>query len=187
VQVPAQRLAPSPAPDPDEVLVERILRGDEDAFRRLYLRHSRYVAGVIVRLTGDDADLDDIVQDTFIRAADRIATLREPAFVRRWLVTIAVRICQGRLTRRHRRGQLRAQWSHGLARSSDPRDAAPADDLYAALDGVPDKLRIPWLLHRVEGEKLEDVARMCDVSLATAKRRIAAAQKKLDGRLGVTP
>jgi RNA polymerase sigma-70 factor, ECF subfamily len=186
VQVPAHRLAPGPAPDPDEVLVERILRGDEDAFRRLYVRHSRYVAGVIVRLAGDDAELDDIVQDTFIRAADRIATLREPAYVRRWLVTIAVRICQGRLARRNRRGQLTKQWSHGLARSSDPRDRAPADDLYAALDDIADKLRIPWLLHHVEGEKLDDVARMCDVSLATVKRRINAAQKKLDHRLEVS-
>lgn len=186
MQVPAHRLAASPAPDPDEVLVARILRGDEEAFRRLYLRHSRYVASVIVRLSGDDAELDDIVQDTFIRAAERIATLREPAYVRRWLVTIAVRLCQGRLARRHRRGLLRKQWSHGLARSSDPEDRAPADELYAALDDVPDKLRIPWLLHRVEGEKLEDVARMCDVSLATIKRRIAGAQKKLDRRLEAT-
>lgn len=187
MQVSAHRLAMSPVDDPDEVLVERALRGDQDAFRRLYLRHSRYVAGVIVRLSGDDADLDDIVQDTFIRAADRLASLREPAFVRRWLVTIAVRLCQGRMARRHRRGLLRQQWSHGLARTSDPRDRAPADELYAALDQVPDKLRVPWVLHRVEGEKLEDVARICDVSLATVKRRIAQAQTRLDRRLEATP
>jgi RNA polymerase sigma-70 factor (ECF subfamily) len=171
-------------PVPDAELVSRILRGDDDAFRSLYLRHARYLAAVVARIMGDDADLDDIVQETFIRAADRIASLRAPELVRSWLATIAVRTCQAKLTRRRRRGWLRRQWTYGLARASDPADRAPADELYAALDQIPQSLRIPWVLARVEGEKLEDVASMCEVSLATVKRRIAAAQRRLDRRMG---
>jgi RNA polymerase sigma-70 factor (ECF subfamily) len=180
VQVPAQRLAPSPAPDPDEVLVERILRGDEDAFRRLYLRHSRYVAGVIVRLTGDDADLDDIVQDTFVRAAERLGTLRSADHVRPWLVTIAIRITHSRLVRERRRTSLLRFFVALQPAASDPRDRAPADDLGAALVRLPDDLRVPWMLHRIEGEKLEDVAVTCGVSLATIKRRIAECERRLE-------
>ncbi len=171
----------------DADLVQRILRGDREAFRALYLRHARYVAGVIARVMGDDADLDDVVQDTFIRATERLDTLRERSLVRRWLATIAVRHCQARLERRRRRGWLRKQWTYAAAQVSDPRDRAPADELYAALDQVPAKLRVPWVLARVDGERLEDVAAICEVSLATVKRRIADAQARLDRRLGGEP
>lgn len=174
--------------DDDEVLVGRILRGgDAQAFRDLYGRHSRYVAGVVFRLMGDDADLEDIVQDTFVRASERLDTLRDPAQVRPWLVTIAVRLAQSRMTRRRRRQWLRQQITRAAPTMSDPRDRAPADELYSALDQVPDKLRIPWILSRVEGQRLEDVAAACKVSLATVKRRIADAQARLDRRLGGTP
>lgn len=172
------------ATDDDDVLVSRFLRGDPAAFRDLYGRHSRYVAGVVYRLMGDDAELEDIVQDTFVRANERLASLREPAQVRPWLVTIAVRLTQSRLTRRRRRSWIRQQINRSAPTSSDPRDRAPADELYSALDQVPDKLRVPWILHRVEGYKLEDVADSCSVSLATVKRRIAEAQVRLDRRLG---
>jgi RNA polymerase sigma-70 factor, ECF subfamily len=170
--------------DDDAVLVSRVLRGDTAAFRDLYGRHSRYVAGVVFRLMGDDADLEDIVQDTFVRASERLLTLRAPAQVRAWLVTIAVRLTQSRLTRRRRRSWIRQQITPAAPTASDPRDRAPADELYSALDQVPDKLRVPWILHRVEGYRLEDVAASCGVSLATIKRRIADAQVRLDRRLG---
>lgn len=173
--------------DDDAVLVSRVLRGDDAAFRDLYARHARYVAGVVFRLMGDDADLDDIVQDTFVRAADRLTTLRNRAHVRPWLVMIAVRLSQSRMTRRRRRGWLRQQIRPAMPTHSDPRDRAPAEELYAALDQIPERMRIPWILARVEGEKLEAVADLCDISLATVKRRIADAQTRLDRRLGATP
>lgn len=171
----------------DAVLVGRILRGDRAAFRALYVRHSRYVAGVVYRLMGDDADLEDIVQDTFVRAAERLESLRAPAQVRPWLVTIAVRFAQARMAKRRRRGWLRRQVSQSAPQASDPRDRAPADELYAALAQIPDKLRTPWFLARVEGNKLEEVAIICDISLATVKRRISEAQTRIDKRLSATP
>ena len=83
------RLALVPGPVDDSGLVVRIQSDDEAAFTELYLRHARYVARVVYRLMGDDAELDDIVQDTFVDAADGIASVHEPASIRRWLVVIA--------------------------------------------------------------------------------------------------
>lgn len=166
--------------------MERILRGDSQAFRELYGRHARYVAGVVYRLMGDDADLEDIVQDTFVRAAERLNDLRNRAQVRPWLVTIAVRLAQSRMTRRRRRQWLRLQITRAAPTVSDPRDRAPADELASALEQIPEAMRIPWILARVEGLKLEEVAQSCGVSLATVKRRIADAQVRLDRRLGAT-
>ena len=164
----------------DEALVARVLAGDERAFDLLYLRHARSVAGTLHKLLGNDLELDDFVQDTFVIALDRLATLRDPRQVRSWLTTIAVRLARKRLVTRDRRRRFRLQVGQASPASSDPRDRAPADELYEALDQLPAKLRIPWILARVAGESLTETAAACEVSLATVKRRIAAAQARLD-------
>ncbi len=181
----AQPLSSTPGGSTSDAdLVAAAVGGDRAAFRAIYLRHARHVASAITRWLGDDADLDDIVQDTFVRASQRLASLRSPAHVRPWLVTIAVRLTHSRIVIRRRRGGLLRAFGWQAARISDPALRAPADELSAALISVPEDLRVPWLLHRIEGERLEDVAASCGVSLATVKRRIAACERKLERRMG---
>ncbi len=163
--------------------MERTRAGDPQAFAQLYRRHARYVASVIVRLCGDDTELDDIMQDTFVRVAARLDSLRDPSRVRPWIVTIAVRYTSERLEKRRKRGRLRHAIEPHHATVSDPQDRARVDELYAALEQVPPKYRVPWMLNRVEGQQLEAVAEACAVSLATVKRRISEAQRRLDRRL----
>jgi DNA-directed RNA polymerase specialized sigma24 family protein len=67
----------------------------------------------------------------------------------------------------------------GLSRS-DPNDRRPVDELYEQLDRVPERSRLPWLMHRVMGETLPDTAAACGISLTTAKRRIAEAEARLE-------
>lgn len=164
----------------DAVLVARAQGGDRAAFREIYLRHARYVAGAVARWLGRDAELDDIVQDTFVRAAERLGSLRSAVHVRPWLVTIAIRITHSRLVRERRRTSLLRFFVALQPQASDPRDRAPADELGAALVRMPEDLRVPWMLHRIEGERLEDVAITCGVSLATVKRRIAECGRRLE-------
>jgi RNA polymerase sigma-70 factor (ECF subfamily) len=57
------------------------------------------------------------------------------------------------------------------------------DELYDALYRLPDQLRIPWVLARVEQQPLKDVADACAVSLATVKRRILEADERLERKL----
>ena len=153
-------------------------------FEALYAKHARYIAGVVHRLMGDDGELDDIVQETFVDAIEGLARLEDPSATRAGLVTVAVRRTRRVLARRRRR-MMFAFWSADFApRSSDPRDRAAVDDLYDALSRVPADLRIPWVLHRVEHLSLPETAQACEVSLATVKRRIAEAEERLERRLG---
>src|SRR5262245_50054060 len=166
----------------DSGLVERIRRGDEQAFAFLYRRHAGYVAGVAYRLIGDDQELDDIVQETFLEAARGLDSLEDPARVRRWLVTIAVRRVQRRLGMRSRRRLLERALTALAPLASDPRHADRVAQLYQALGRMPQKLRVAWALHRIEGESLPEVAKLCGTSLTTAKRRIADAEARLQRR-----
>lgn len=167
----------------DVDLVERAVAHDEDAFSVLYERHARYVAGVVYRILGSDADVDDVLQETFLDARAGLKSLSDARALRGWLVTIAVRRVHRLLRRRRRRAILFFGLADASPRCSDPRDRQPADDLYDALDRLPPDLRVPWTLARVEELTLPQVAEACDVSLATVKRRIAEADERIARRM----
>jgi RNA polymerase sigma-70 factor (ECF subfamily) len=176
-----QRTLPAPVSTPDDLLLERMRRGNDRAFADLYARHARYLAGAVYRIMGNDADLDDIVQESFVDAAAGPAP-EAGIEVRAWLVRIAVRQARKILARRRRRRFLGLELGRVSATSVDPRQS-DTRDLYAALDRLDPDERIPWILNRIEGASLEEVASHCGVSLATVKRRISKADERLERRL----
>lgn len=175
--------AVQPVVPDDATLVVQAIAGNDRAFATLYRRHARYVAGVVYRLMGNDADLEDVVQEAFFDAAGALAALQDPEGLRAWLARIAVRRVHKRFAKRRRWRWLLGAAEKVSATSSDPRTRQPVDALYEALDTLEPSLRVPWSLHFIEGETLPEVAKMCDVSLATAKRRIAEAAAWIERRL----
>lgn len=166
-------------PFDDAELVDRVRRSDADACRMLYARHARYVAGVVFRLLGADQDVDDIVQEAFVDALEGIGALKDPARLRSWLVTIAVRKVNRVLSARRLRRRLTSSLALLVPNSQAPMAGWSVDELGRALDELPAKLRVAWILGRVEQLELTEVASICAISLATAKRRIAEAEQRL--------
>jgi RNA polymerase sigma-70 factor, ECF subfamily len=155
----------------------------DGAFRR----YASYVAAVAIRLLGRDDEVDDVVQDVFLAAQRGLGQLRDPNAVKQWLATVTVRIARRRLRLRRLRRMLGFGTSSGYenlaAPGATPDDRALLSCVYAVLDELPVGERIAWTLRYVEGERLDTVARLCGCSLATAKRRIAAAQETLERML----
>jgi RNA polymerase sigma-70 factor (ECF subfamily) len=172
-----------PVEETDAVLAERAAGGDDRAFGVLYQRHARYVAGVAYRLLGADAEVDDVVQETFLAALEHLPALRDTGAVRPWLARIAARRVLHRFSARSRLRSLLASLTHTSATRSEPQLRQAMGELERALSALRPELRIPWVLHEVEGETLPEVARLVGVSLATVKRRIAEAERAL-GALG---
>lgn len=150
--------------------------GFDEAFRRF----APYVARVGTRILGRTDDLQDLVQDVFLAAHKGMWRLRDAGATKGWLATVTVRIARRKL----RAAKVRAFFGFGKTPETDqaidpgasPEDRALLSSIYRVLEGVPAEQRIAWALHRIEGESLERVAEMTDCSLATVKRRIAAAQ-----------
>jgi RNA polymerase sigma-70 factor (ECF subfamily) len=175
----------------DETLVERALGGDVWAEEAIFRRYAAQILALAERLLRRRAEADDVVQDTFADAFTKLHTLRDPLAFRSWLFGIAVR----RVRRRQRRMAFRR--TLGLDRGLDDATlamvASPAcsperlaelgriDRILAQLD--PDQ-RNAWMLRRVEGEKLTDIAAIVGCSLATAKRRVQAAEVLIEAALG---
>jgi RNA polymerase sigma-70 factor, ECF subfamily len=153
----------------------------------VYRLYCRYVATICLRISGRRAELDDLTQEVFAEAAASFDALREPEAVRGWLATIAVRVTRKRLFR------FRLYAWVGLAPAADydeiadpsasPYDRALAATIYRTLELLSPDDRIAFVLHHVEGETLESVARMSSCSITTAKRRISRARAVLERRL----
>jgi RNA polymerase sigma-70 factor (ECF subfamily) len=171
----------------DGDLVSRAREGDAWAREALFRRNVAAVTSVVLRLAGRSIDAEDVVQDAFVTAFTELDRLRDPRAFRAWLLSIAVR----KLHRRFRRRKLMRVL--GLDRGEDDGALAVlADDganaevraelalLDRALSRLPSEQRIAWMLRHVEGEALEDVARILECSLATAKRRIKAADESIE-------
>ena len=147
----------------------------------LYRRHAHHLLAISTRLLSNRSEGEEVVQDAFVVAFEQLGKLREPAALRPWLIRIAVN-----LARRHlRKGRLLRIL--GLDRSPDdatlaalaaptlrPDDRAELALADRVLRGMPADRRIAWMLRRVEGLALAEVAATCACSLATAKLRIAA-------------
>lgn len=167
----------------DERLLARIASGDRRAEELFYRRHAHAVIGTVHRLLRDRNDAEEVVQETFLEVFGKLATLRDAKAARAWILRIAVR----KVHRRFRTKKLlrvfgfRSGDDDGSFLDVAATDLSPDGRLELArfdevLGRLPASDRIAWMLRFVEDEKLEDVARLCDCSLATAKRRIAAAE-----------
>lgn len=183
-RLPATREAPTAE------LVERAQAGEAWAKEMLFRRHVGPLTRLVSRIAARTSDADDVVQDAFADAFEDLEKLRDRASFEAWLYRIAL----NRLKKRFRRRKI-VRWV-GLDGGVDDatltqlaaRDASPevlcelrrVDEM---LSRLPAEVRIAWMLRHVEGETLERVAELTSSSLATAKRRIAAAQVKLQGEI----
>ena len=153
----------------------------------IYRRYGRYVAAVILRLGGRNTELEDLVQDVFVEAARGITKLREEDAIRGWLATIAVRTARRRLRMRRARRWLgldaAVDYEHLVDPAASPVEKLMVATVYRVLDEVPVADRLAFSLHQIQGEKLEDVARLCGCSCATAKRRIARTQQRIEEKM----
>jgi RNA polymerase sigma-70 factor, ECF subfamily len=155
----------------------------ESPLATLFRSHSAYVAAVALRLLGRQDEVDDVVQDVFLSALRGVDQLREPEAIKGWLATVTVRMASRRLRLRRLRSFLGLDADANyqeLAVGANQEHVALLARIYRLLDELPVALRIAWTLRYVEGEPLDTVARICGCSLATAKRRIVAAQAAIE-------
>jgi len=175
----------------DAQLVARAIEGDRWGREMLYRRHASYLLAIAARLLGNRNEGEEIVQDTFVTAFEQLRTLREPAALRGWLAQIAVSLVR----RKMRRGRLMRVL--GLDRGTDdatlaalaapgtrPDQRAELALVDRVLSTISANVRIAWMLRHVEGLELAEVASACGCSLATAKRRIAAAETAIRAHIG---
>jgi RNA polymerase sigma-70 factor (ECF subfamily) len=161
----------------DAALALAAADGNEDALAAVWNRYATLVRGLLRRSLGPGADVEDLVQETFLQFVREVKNLRDPAALRSFLIGIAVRVARSALRRRRLRrwllltdtGALPEQPHEGA--DEDAREALTR--LYALLDRLDEKSRLLFVLRYIEGLELTCAAEATGVSLATAKRHLA--------------
>jgi RNA polymerase sigma-70 factor (ECF subfamily) len=182
---------PGPEPDPLIAQLEAVkggdahlaAAGDAHAFARLYRDHAGRIHSLARRMAGDH-DADELTQDVFVRAWEKLRTFRGDSAFGTWLHRLAVNLIlarrQSSATRRARNaGDEALEWTP--ARSAQPELAM---DFETAIQRLPDGARQVFVLFDVEGYRHEEIAEMLGVSVGTSKSQLHRARMLLREHLG---
>ena len=152
--------------------------GDASAFERLYRTHVSRVHTLVRRMLDAD-EADDVTQDVFVRAWQKLSTFRGEAAFGTWLHRLAVNVI---LARRKGVGIERGRFiAEGDAVDATARPVTPelSMDFEEALASLPEGARQVFVLHDVEGYRHEEIARMLGVVPGTSKSQLHHARMAL--------
>jgi len=160
----------------DAALITRFLGGDELAFRALHARHTPRLRMVVIRLLGSGhADVDDVVQETWLAGCRGLHGFNGSAQFSSWLTTIGVRAAATRFKAPSN--------GHTDCLDNVPAPAAPAAatviDLERAIARLPDHQRAVVVLHDVEGFTHDEIATQLGVAQGTSKATLSRARQAL--------
>jgi len=171
----------------EQELIRRVALQEPGAFEELYHAYVDRVHRHLYTIIRSDADIDDLVQQTFVQVFRRIDTYRAEANFGTWLHRVTVNVALVHLRKRKR--WFRPETSEVLLPL--PQEKAPElpDDslerkqkmalLHQALDGIHPKKRVAFLLYEVGGYTLEEVAELVDAPLNTVAARLRAARQEV--------
>ena len=177
----------------DAAAVSRARDGDADAFRFLVERHSKVIFRVAYRMTGNEHDADDVVQETFLRAYRQLDNFEERANFSTWLHRIAVNCSLDLLRARSRQEKNRIDNTTFDGEEEHERQIASDDPqpdrlvlsaelkthVAAALERLSGNERTAFILRHFEGMPVEEIGRTLGIQVNAAKHTIFRAVRKL--------
>jgi RNA polymerase sigma-70 factor, ECF subfamily len=169
----------------DAELLRKANAGDQQAFRALVDRHARYLTAIARSMSGNDADAEDLVQETFVGALT--SKFRGEAAVRTWLVQILVR--RAAMLRRSKQRRLRLhEPAAGRDMDEQPSTGSVVDtsdariDLTQMLEALSPEHRLVLVLRELEGMSYEEMAASLGVPRGTVESRLFRARAALRER-----
>lgn len=161
-------------------LVDAVRTGDRDAFGRLYRLFSPLVHGVVLARVPVD-DVDDIVQDVFVTALDRLAALRDTTAFGPWIAAIA----RNRAMDFHRHRPRAEELTDDIPAAGSSADASEAARALAAIRALPEAYRETLILRLVEGLTGPEIAERTGLTPASVRVNLHRGMKQLRERLGL--
>ncbi len=173
------------APD-DLLLVRRAQGGDRRAFEELYRLHVNRVYGLCLRMSGQRTLAEDLTQEAFIRAWEKLGTFRGDSAFFSWLYRLTFNVVLGdRRSQARRTARIveKEDLSDLPQPAGDHRRPGLRVDLEAAIATLPPGARQVFVLHDVEGYKHEEIAEMTGLAAGTSKAHLHRARKLLREQL----
>jgi RNA polymerase sigma-70 factor (ECF subfamily) len=164
--------------------LDGIAQGDAEAIREAYRAHHVAVRAFAGRFLGDTAAAEDLVHDVFVALPRAIRRFRGDSSFEGFLIGMAVNLARRHLRSSKRRRGALAKLSVEPPSTPELPDQAASDRelslrLMHALDGLPDKLRIAFVLVQIEERDASEVSALLRVPASTVRARVRAARTRL--------
>ena len=179
----------------DQILVEKVQKGDQQAFNLLVIKYQHKVASLVSRYV-PQADVPDVAQESFIKAYRAIGSFRGDSAFYTWLYRIAVNTAKNYLVAQDRRppaSDLEAsdaenfETASALKEISNPENLMLSDELkkvvFRTIESLPEDLRMAITLRELDGLSYEEIAEIMDCPVGTVRSRIFRAREAIDNKV----
>lgn len=180
----------------DQLLVERVQRGDKAAFDMLVLKYQHKIVKLVSRYVYEPAEALDITQETFIKAYRALPKFRGDSAFYTWLYRIAINTAKNHLVAEGRRPvdqQVDLQDPEQYDMNARLKDVATPESMLltdeiqetveGAIEELPEELRTAIVLRELEGMSYEEIAAAMDCPVGTVRSRIFRAREAIANRL----
>jgi RNA polymerase sigma-70 factor (ECF subfamily) len=181
----------------DQLLVERVQRGDKKAFELLVIKYQRKLMRLVSRLIRDQAEAEDVVQEAFIKAYRAIPQFRGESAFYTWLYRIGINTAKNYLVTQGRRAPTSTEADVEEAETFDDadqlRDINTPESMLAtkqiaatvngAMESLPEELRVAISLREIEGLSYDEIADAMSCPIGTVRSRIFRAREAIAEKL----
>jgi RNA polymerase sigma-70 factor (ECF subfamily) len=180
----------------DQLLVERVQKGEKRAFDLLVGKYQHKIVSLILRYVPDHAEAQDVAQEAFIKAYRAIGRFRGDSAFYTWIYRIAINTAKNYLVSQSRRppsSDIDAQDAEQFQVDTRLKDrGSPEHELLReeiertineAISALPEDLRVAITLRELEGMSYEEIASTMECPIGTVRSRIFRAREAIDNRL----
>ena len=181
----------------DHQLVQRAQKGDKRAFEMLVIKYQRKLARLLGRLVRDQAEVEDVTQEAFIKAYRALPSFRGDSAFYTWLYRIGINTAKNYLVSSNRRAPTVTTFDNEEAESFEDGDQLRetntpenllaskqiAETVNAAVMALPEELRAAITLREIEGLSYEEIAELMNCPIGTVRSRIFRAREAIAEKL----
>ena len=181
----------------DQQLVERVQRGDKQAFGLLVAKYQRKLARLLSRLIRDPAEVEDVAQETFIKAYRALPSFRGDSAFYTWLYRIGINTAKNFLVSQGRRAPTTTDFDSEEAETFEDGDQLRdintperlmmtrqiGDTVNSAMEALPEELKTAIVLREIEGLSYDEIATIMDCPIGTVRSRIFRAREAISEKL----
>lgn len=192
----AKGTAPMADRNPDKALVERVQRGEKEAFDLLVLKYQHKLVKLISRYIRDSTEVFDVAQESFLKAYRALPNFRGDSAFYTWLYRIAINTAKNHLVAQSRRppvSDVDTADAEQFDGDSDLKEYATPERMLLteeiertvidAIDELPSDLKTAITLRELEGMSYEEIAHTMDCPIGTVRSRIFRAREAINKRL----
>lgn len=166
-------------PDEDLKLVKSSLQGNAEAFKELFMKHVSKINSLCRRISADSQLADDLTQEVFIKAWEKLNTFQFESKFSTWLHSIAANMFLMHLRKEKRQTAKEEKFETENSGINVNQQIESRIDLEKSISKVPDQARAVLVLHDIEGYKHNEISKMMNIEIGTSKAHLHRARKIL--------